>query len=64
MYTMIRQGDTTAYGLCQFIIDKPEDTKDLPTNITTHSIALCISTGEYFFLTGDRQWLKLGESVK
>lgn len=60
MLTLIKQGDTTTYGISQFIIDSPADVTSLPTDVKIHSIALCISTGKYYFLTGEKVWRPLG----
>ena len=60
MFTLIKQGDTTTYGISQFIVDTTADIADLPTDVKIHSIALCISTGKYYFLTGERIWTILG----
>ena len=55
MFTLIKQGDTTAYGISQFIVDTPADIADLPTDVKIHSIALCILTGKYYFLSNGRK---------
>lgn len=46
----------------EYILETPEDVPDLPTDCGWGSTALCISTGDIYILTSEKQWIVLGDN--
>jgi len=59
MYGLISHDGNPAYGLKEFVVDTPEDIKNLPINALMGSTALVISTGEVYMINSKGEWKKL-----
>ncbi len=46
----------------EYILETPADVPDLPTSCGWGSTALCISTGDIYILTSEKQWIVLGDN--
>ena len=51
-----------AYGVKSYVVDTPEDLKDIPTNIPMGCSALVISTKERYMLDSHGEWKAVGSS--
>lgn len=40
----------------EYVIDSPEDVVDLPTTCGWGSTAICISSGDIYILSSDKEW--------
>lgn len=56
----ISQSGHIQYGVSEFIIDTDTDLADLPIDITKGSSALSLSSGNVYFLNGNREWVLVG----
>lgn len=58
MHTLISHDGNPAYGLKEYVVDVPEDIKNLPKALMG-STALVISTGEVYMIDSQGEWHKL-----
>lgn len=58
MHTLISHDGNPAYGLKEYVVDVPEDIKNLPEALMG-STALVISTGEVYMINSEGKWIKL-----
>lgn len=56
----ISQSGHISYGVSEFIIDTDADVINLPIDITKGSSALSLSSGNVYFLNGERRWVLVG----
>ena len=59
MIEILSQNGKPTYGNVKYILDSPEDLKNLETKSTQGSLAFIISTGEYYVLNGSKKWQKI-----
>ena len=62
MITLYKQDGEVLYGIKEYLLDSPEDLSKLPTDVRSGSSALILSTGEIYFLNGNKKWVLIGGS--
>ena len=58
-YKMISTNGQAQYGVDEFVIDTPDDLKDLPPRSAMGSAALDISTGDVYMKNSSGEWKKI-----
>lgn len=59
MVKIVRQNGETQYDIYEFVVDTPEDIKDLPTRVGMGSTCIVISTSEVYMKNSKGEWVKL-----
>ena len=55
-YTILKNGDTTNYGIKHFMVDKLNDLKDFTTILQPGSTAYCFETNKKYMLDAQYRW--------
>ena len=59
MINLLAANGETAYNVNEYVIDSPDDIKNLPKHCKMGSSALIISTGEVYIKNGLGEWVKI-----
>lgn len=59
MYSVMKENNSTQYGLTQYVCDTEADIKSLPTTARPGSTCILIEGARVFMLTVNRQWKEL-----
>ena len=56
---MISTNGQVQYGVSEFVIDSPEDLKNLPAKSDMGSAALCLSNGVLYMKNSSGEWKEI-----
>ena len=59
MVKMTATNGQIQYGVDEFVIDTPDDIKDLPRKSVMGSYALCLSNGSVYVKNSNGEWKEL-----
>ena len=57
MIQMVSESGHSKAGIYEYVVDTATEINDLPTNVKTGSIALCIENSKKYMLNGNKQWV-------